>query len=221
MNSFLILFWDEFRGFIKSKVMIALWVGLPVLALILHFIQPDTEGVPITIFTGLMISSLGGLLAAVMLSATMVNEMNAQVYDLYLIRPVKRWHILVTKYLAVFLSLGIASLLSLAVGLLVDYFTVGIPTAPMIGDVFESFAVSMASMSIACVAGILIGILVKSVALAAILSIYLGQQLSVAAILPGIFFEQINGLYFSLGIGIALTVIILVVEIIVFNKKQF
>ena len=151
----------------------------------------------------------------------MVNELNSSVYDLYLIRPVKRWHILVTKYLAVFLCLAIASLLSLGVGLLIDYFTAGLPPTTLILETLESFVVTLSAMSISCVAGIFIGILVKSVALAAILSIYLGQQLSVAAILPGVFFETINPLYFSIGIGVALTAIILVAEIIVFNKKQF
>lgn len=219
--SFFLLFWDEIRGFIKSKVMIALWIGLPLLSIIMHFIQPDTEGIPISIFTGLIVASIGGLLAAVMLSTTMVNELNARVYDLYLIRPVKRWHLIIAKYLAVFLCLTIATFLSLGVGLLIDHFTIGLPPDTVISDTFESLAVSLAAMSISCAAGILIGILVNSIALAAILSIYLGQQLSLVAVLPGIFFETINPLYFSIGIGVAVTILILIVEIIVFNKKQF
>ncbi|MHA1188745.1 MAG: hypothetical protein ACTSSK_18175 [Candidatus Heimdallarchaeota archaeon] len=97
MNSFGILLWDEIRGFVKSKVMIALWVGMPILSIIMHFLQPDTEGIPISIFTGLLAASIGGLLAAVMLSVTMVNELGANVYDLYLIRPVKRWHLIVSN----------------------------------------------------------------------------------------------------------------------------
>ncbi|TFF88594.1 MAG: hypothetical protein EU548_08670, partial [Promethearchaeota archaeon] len=68
--------------------MITLWIGFPILSILMHFIQPDTEGIPISVFTGLIVASIGGLLSAVMLSTTIVNEKNARVYDLYLIRPV-------------------------------------------------------------------------------------------------------------------------------------
>ncbi|MHA1122045.1 MAG: ABC transporter permease [Candidatus Heimdallarchaeota archaeon] len=221
MNSLFLLLGDEFRGFVKSKIMIALWVGMPVLAIILHFIQPDTEGIPMTLFTGLFIASIGGLLGAVMLSTSLVNELNANVYDLFLIRPVKRWHILFAKYVAVFLCITLASILSFAAGLVVDAISLGVPAGPAILEVLESLAISLAAISISCVMGILIGILVKSVALAAILSIYLGQQLSVVAILPGILLENIEPLPISLGIGVAVTFIVLFVEIFIFSKKQF
>ncbi|TFF84878.1 hypothetical protein EU523_01020, partial [Candidatus Heimdallarchaeota archaeon] len=123
MRNLGILLWDEFRGFIKSKVMIALFVGMPVFAIVMHFIQPDTEGIPITMITSLFVSSIGGLLAAVMLSTTMVNELNNNVYDLFLIRPVKRWHIIIVKYISFFSCLIIASLLSFLVGLAIDAFS--------------------------------------------------------------------------------------------------
>ena len=224
MNSFGILLWDEIRGFVKSKVMIALWVGMPLLSIIMHFLQPDTEGIPISIFTGLLAASIGGLLAAVMLSVTMVNELGANVYDLYLIRPVKRWHLIVSKYLAVILCLTIATLLSLGIGLLIDTLTIGLPASSVILDTIKSLAISLAAMSISSAAGILIGMLVKSVSLAAVLSIYLGQQLSLISVLPSIFLKFNNAyssLILTIGIGLALTIIIMIAEIIVFNKKQF
>lgn len=221
MNSLFILLWDEFRGFIKSKVMIALWVGLPLLTILIHLIQPDTEGMPISIFTGIFISSIGGLLGAVMLSTTLVNELNAQVYDLFLIRPVKRWHIIIAKYITMMFFLIMATFLSLGTGLLIDRFTVGVPPKAALLDVLDTLVMSIAAMSIACVAGILIGIVVKSVALAAILAIYLGQQFSSVAILPSLFLENIDPLYFSIGLGVGITAVILAIEIIVFQKKQF
>ncbi|MBD3190808.1 MAG: hypothetical protein GF308_09200 [Candidatus Heimdallarchaeota archaeon] len=221
MNSLFILLWDELRGFIKSKVMIALWVGLPLLTIIIHLLRPDTEGIPLSIFTGLFISSISGLLGAIMLSTTLVSELNARVYDLFLIRPVKRWHIIIAKYITVMFCLITAALLSLGTSLVIDHFTVGVPPKTALLDVLDSLVMSIAAMSIACVAGILIGILVKSVALAAILSIYLGQQFSTAAILPSIFLENIDPLYFSLGLGVGITAIILTIEIIIFQKKQF
>ncbi|HUT82685.1 MAG TPA: hypothetical protein VMZ29_15930 [Candidatus Bathyarchaeia archaeon] len=219
--SFGILFWDEIRGFIKSKIMITLWVGMPVLSIILHFIQPNAEGMPVTILTSLLLASIGGLLAAVMLSTTIVNERNAKVYDLFLIRPVKRWHLLLTKYLAVFLCLLIASILSIVLGIIIDYATIGLSATAIILEALKSLAIALAAMSISCAIGILIGILVNSVALAAILSIYLGEQLSVLAVLPSVLLENINPALFSIGIGLGITVIVIIIEIAIFNRKQF
>ena len=219
--SFALLFWDEIRGFIKSKIMLALWIGMPLMAILMHLIQPDTEGMPISVFTGLFLSALGGALAAVLLSTSIVNESNAKVYDLYLIRPVKRHNILLSKFFAVILNLFLAALLSLAIGLLIDWVTIGLPSKEIIIDTLDSMVMSFAAMSIACSIGILIGILVKSVGLAAILSLYLGQQLSLVVMLPGIFFENINLMIFSVAAGIPITVLVLIIEILIFNKKQF
>ena len=219
--SFTILFWDELRGFVKSKIMLALWIGMPLLAILMHFIQPDTEGLPISVLTGMLISAMGGALAAVLLSTSIVNESNAKVYDLYLIRPVKRHNILLAKYFAVILNLCIAALLSLVIGLLIDRFTIGLPTEQIFMATLDSLVMSIAAMSIASAIGILIGILVKSVGLAAILSLYFGQQLSLIVMLPGVYFENINLMLFSAAVGIPLTIIIILIEIFIFSKKQF
>ncbi len=219
--SFVILFWDELQGFVKSKIMFALWIGMPLMVVLMHFIQPDTEGLPLSILTGMLISSIGGALAAVLLSTSIVNECNAKVYDLYLIRPVKRHNILLAKYFAVILNLFIATILSLAIGLLIDKFTIGLPTEEVLMPTLDSLVMSIAAMSIASAIGILIGILLKSVGLAAILSLYLGQQLSLIVMLPGVYFESINLMLFSAAVGIPLTIIIIIIEIIIFSKKQF
>jgi ABC-2 type transport system permease protein len=221
LNSFLLLLWDEFKGFAKSKIIIALWIGLPVLSIIMHFLQPATGDFPISLLTGLFVASIGGLLAAVILSSTMVNELSANVYDLYLIRPVKRWQIIVSKYIAVMISLIIAVFLSFAVGLIVDSIRGLVPAGIFLRFVLDSIVMAIAAMSIACAAGLFLGLVLKSVALAVILSIYLGQQLSLVAILPGVLAPGIDPLWFSLGVGLAATVVILVSGIFVFQKKQF
>jgi ABC-2 type transport system permease protein len=221
MNNLFLLLGDEIRGFIKSRIMIALWIGMPVLMILLHFIQPNTEGIPLTLFSGIIIASLGGLLAAVILSTSLVNELNANVYDLFLIRPVKRWNILLAKYLAVIICLTVATILSFTVGLIIDSFTIGIPDKAVMLQFLESIVMSLAAMSISCVMGILIGLLVKSVALAAILAIYLGQQLSVVAVLPSVFLLNVSSYVFSVGIGLTVTILVLLVDIVIFSKKQF
>ena len=85
-----ILFKDELRGFYKSKVMIFLWVGLPILAILIYFWSPDTgQEIPFAAFSALLLSSIGGTLASVMLAVSIINEKEKNVYDLFLIRPIK------------------------------------------------------------------------------------------------------------------------------------
>jgi len=224
LKSLFILLWDEFRGFAKSKTVIALWIGMPLVVIVMHFLNPVQGDFPMTLFSGVVIASIGGLLAAVILSSTMANEINANVYALFLIRPVKRWQIIIAKYIAFMFSLTIAALLSFTSGIIVDLIQSTLPSEvfkAIISYSFENLLISLSAMSIACAAGLVIGMLVKSVAMAVILSIYLGQQLSVIAILPGYFLKNVDPWLFSIGIGLAATVIILSLGIFVFQKKQF
>jgi len=94
-----LLFLDELKGYAKSKVMIVLWFGLPLLSLLIYFLQPDTEGLPISFLVGLLVSSIGGTLSGIMLSTSIVSEKNRHVYELFLIRPVKRSSLLLAKFL--------------------------------------------------------------------------------------------------------------------------
>lgn len=118
--SFKLLFKDELRGFYKSNVMLVLWIGMPIFALLMNYLNPDTEGISLSILIGLVIASISGTLAAVMLSTSIVGEINRKVYDLFLIRPVKRSHIILAKFCAVYLCLIIATMLSLGVGFVID-----------------------------------------------------------------------------------------------------
>lgn len=216
-----ILFKDEIKGFYLSKIMLVLWVGMPLLSIFMHFLQPDAEGIPITILVGLLIASLGGVLSSVMLSTTIVSEKNRHVYDLFLIRPVKRFHMMFAKFLAVYSCLGIASLISLGLGMIIDSLTNDIPLNLIMDETLDAIVMSFAAMAIACSAGILIGILSDSVMIAAILSIYLANQLSMLAILPGIMIENIDTLLFSGIVGVIVSIIILIVIAKVVEKKQF
>ena len=56
---------------------------------------------------------------------------------------------------------------------------------------------------------------------AAILSVYLGGQLSILIILPTIFMEDLNPQLLALALGITLTTIIMILNIFLFSKKQF
>jgi len=76
-----LLFTDELRGFYKSKVMIFLWIGLPIIALLFRFTTAGSTGqeLPFTLISSLVVSSIGGTLSAVMLAVFIINEKNRHV----------------------------------------------------------------------------------------------------------------------------------------------
>jgi len=216
-----LLFLDELRGYAKSKVMIVLWFGLPLLSFLLQFIDPgQLEGMPISFLVSLVVSSIGGTLSAIMLSTSIVSEKNRHVYELFLIRPVRRSSLILAKYLAVYLCLVIAVSISLIVGLIIDAFT-GDLIKNYLDITFESLIIGISSMSITCSIGIFFGVLVSSVPVAAILSVYLGSQLSTIIILPTIFFEILDPVILALTLGVIITLIMMIVNVLLFSRKQF
>lgn len=215
-----LLFLDELMGYAKSKVMIVLWFGLPLLSFIIHFIQPDTEGLPISFLVSLVVSSIGGTLSSVMLSTSIVSEKNHHVYELFLIRPVKRSSLLLAKFFSVFLCLIVAVIISLIVGMIIDIFTVGL-TEYFLKDTFESLIVSISGMAITCSIGIFLGVIVSSIPVAAILSVYLGGQLASIIMLPTIYIESLDPVILALILGVSLTTIIMGLNIFLFGRQQF
>ncbi|MFX0136862.1 MAG: ABC transporter permease [Candidatus Hodarchaeota archaeon] len=219
--SLILLFFDELKGFAKSKVMIVLWFGLPLLSFLIQFINPaELEGMPISFLVSLVVSSIGGTLSVIMLSTSIVSEKNRHVFELFLVRPVRRSSILLAKYLAVYLCLIAAVSISLTVGLIIDAIT-GDLIENYLNYTCESLITAVSSMSITCSIGIFIGVLISSVSVAAILSVYLGSQLSSIIILPTFFIPGLDTELLALTLGISLTVIIMGMNILLFNRKQF
>lgn len=216
-----LLFLDELRGYAKSKVMIVLWFGLPLLSFLLQFIDPgQLEGMPISFLVSLVVSSIGGTLSAIMLSTSIVSEKIHHVYELFLIRPVKRSSLILAKFLAVYSCLVIAVSISLIVGLIIDGFT-GDLSEMYLNMTFDSLIIGISSMAITCSIGIFFGVLVSSVPVAAILSVYLGSQLSSLIILPTFFIEVLDPVLLALTLGITLTTIIMSLNLFLFSRKQF
>ena len=216
-----ILFADELKGFYKSKVMIVLWVGLPLLSLLFHYIVPNTEGIPISSIVAIILSSIGGTLGSAMLSTSIASEKIRHVYDLFLIRPVKRTSILLAKFFSVYLCLIIATGISLTLGLILDQIFIGNLPEYVLNQTIESLSISMAAMAISCSIGIFFGTIVSSVPVATILSVYIGNQISAISILPTVFLDFIDPIIFSLLVGSIAAVIMLTVSSILFSRKQF
>ncbi|HEX9975045.1 MAG TPA: ABC-2 transporter permease, partial [bacterium] len=162
--SFPILFKDELKGFYKSNIMIFLWIGLPIVSILLYIWSPDTSGeIPSSALFATMMSSLGGSLAGIMITVHLIHEKTRHVYELFLVRPVKRKNLLLSKFLAVLICVAVACALSLLLGLLIDYVHRGSISQEIIKTAYESFGLSLATMASWCAAGVLVGVVAPSV----------------------------------------------------------
>lgn len=215
-----LLFKDELKGFYKSKVMLVLWIGLPALTIILRILKPQAGEMPFTTLSAIVISSIGGTLAAAMLAISIINEREKNVYDLFLIRPIKRRDLILSKFGAVYLCIGIAAGLALLTGVIVDLLrTGGIPETVLI-DSEKSLATSLSMMAISSSAGVLIGILAPSILVGAILVIYGANQISIISTLPALI-NTSNQLLFTVGLGAVITAVLLCLSVFFLNRKQF
>ena len=218
-----LLFKDELKGFYKSKVMIALWIGLPVIAILFRFLSYSSTGaeIPFTSVSALIVSSIGGTLAAVMLSVSIINEKNRHVYELFLIRPIKRAEIVLAKFIAVYLCVAVASLIAVSAGIVIDLATTGVPPAALLTNAGESLIQAISSMAVSCAIGILIGVASPSVLVGAILVIYGGNQISSIVSLMPILLRVPYVTAVTVAIAAIITTAILATAIAVFNRKQF
>ena len=214
-----VLFRDEFEGFARSKAMLALWIGLPALVILLRLIRPDQAQMPLFLFTGILIGTIGGTLSAVMISTSITTDRLNGAFDLFLIRPVRRSTLILAKYLATISVLLIASALALGIGIVTDI-TAGYPVGSLVEAALDPLLLSLSGMAIACAAGVLLGILMNSVMASAIVSVYLGNQLSAVALLPALLLPQANTTLIALGLGVGVPALLLLLAIRVFARKS-
>jgi len=179
-----LLFKDELNGFYRSKVMLALWVGLPAMALLLYFLVDDIEGMPITVFTGLLVSSIGGLLTSVLIVVNILNEKEKKVYDLFLTRPIRRENLLLAKFAAVFLCVMVASFIAISLAAVLDSAKQGNDVQEILMSMKDSLIITVSIMAINCSAGVLIGVFSPSVLVGVLLVLFGSNQLSSLVLLP-------------------------------------
>lgn len=221
MKTLSLLYLDELNGFTKSKVMLALWVGLPVLALILHAWSPSLEdSMPLSAFTALLVSSISGTLASAMLAVSIIHERSRHVYELFLIRPIRRRDILLAKLAAVYTGLAIASVLAVVVGFAFDYADRGAIPPALLAETLKSLGMSLSMTAIASAAGVLIGVVSTSVLLGVVLVIYGGNQIAAAVMLPMLSdFAGSSPLMFAVAVAIA--GVMVCGAVLLFDRQQF
>ena len=218
----LLLYTDELRGFYKSKVMLFLWVGLPVLAVLFRFLQRGGEGqsMSFSVVSALVVSSVAGTLAAVMLAVSLINERNRHVYELFLVRPVKRRELLLAKGLAVYSCVAVASLVSVIVGLVADLVVGASLPGSILSALGQSLAISFSMLAVACSVGVLIGVASPSILVGAILVVYGGNQLTVVSLVPTLL-NLPHPALLTLALAAAVAIVFFWVAIVLFKRKQF
>ncbi|MBN1686381.1 MAG: ABC transporter permease [Spirochaetales bacterium] len=215
-----ILYLDELKGFSRSKVTVALWVGLPVLSVAFRYFRPDAEGLPLLTLVAILLSSIGGTVATVLLSTTITSERGKGVYDLFLVRPVKRRDLLIAKFLAAFSSLFVAVLLSVLLGIVIEALSGNLSSSTFVRQNAESLLMTLTGIAVACSVGVFFGVVMNSVAVSAILAAYLGNQITGALLLPLAFGASLNILVYCALAGVLVPALFLSVSTLIFNRRN-
>jgi ABC-type transport system involved in multi-copper enzyme maturation permease subunit len=216
--SFSLLFLDELKGFYKSKVMIFLLIFVPIIALLFYFIYPGAL-IEKIIIASVIVSSIGGVLSAAMLSANIINERDTNTYDLFLIRPIKRWNILLSKYLAVVICVSLACMLALVINILAYMVESSALPDFLITHIIDNVILTFSLIAIGSSFGVLMGVILSSLVAAVIIDIFIGQYLMYIPVLLGQFTNDPN--LMTAIFGIILMIGLLAIAILLFNKKEF
>ena len=216
-----LLFADEVRGFYKSKVMLFLWIGMPLLVIVFSLWSPQTNGdLPFTVISSLIVSSIGGSLASILLTVSLIHEKERNVFELFIIRPLKRSDLLIAKFFAVYLLIMLANGIALSFGLLADLVVSGTVPKAALASTVDSLALSFSYLAIQCSAGVFVGIVSPSILVGVIIVMFGVNNIAAVSIVP--FMAEFSGkVPVTLAIGAAFAVVFLLLAVKVFNKQQY
>jgi ABC-type transport system involved in multi-copper enzyme maturation permease subunit len=216
---------DELIGFAKSKVMIVLWVVLPLLAMAGYLLLPDEltnargmGGLSATAFVGFLMSSVAGTVAALMVAVDIVSERNRKVYELFAIRPIRREVIILAKFLAVFACVTVACLVSLGLGIAVD--TIRGNTPRIDYDLVKSLLSLVGVVAMSCGVGVVFGVMSRTILVAVILILYVGQNLTIIPMVPVYLGWLPDKFWIFMLITAALTALLVFAASVMFRRAE-
>lgn len=221
---------DELVGFAKSKVMIVMWVVLPLLAMAAYLLLPDKlleargisrEEISATAFVAFLMSSLAGTVAALMVAVDLVSERNRKVYELFVIRPIPRSAIVWSKFLAVFTCVSVACVCSILAGLLVDWLRGAAISGSDIRDLVKPLVSLVGVIAVSTGVGVVFGTLSKSILAAVILILYLGQNLAIIPMLPMYLGFLPNQFWLLMLVSFAIAVALGLLAARIFKRTEF
>jgi len=224
----LLLLRDELVGFARSKVMLVLWILMPLVAIAGYLLLPSMLNVrgasssmlSATMFMSLIMSSLAGTIASIMVAVDIVTERNRKVYELFAIRPIRREAIIWSKFLAVLACVAIACVASIAFGIALDAIRGRAPDAAALHDAAKSLAALVGVLAMSTAGGVLIGVLARSILVAVILVLYVGQNLTVLPLLPSYFGVLPQLFWVIILLSFALSVAVVYGAGVVFRRAE-
>jgi len=194
--------------------MAVLFIGMPLLAVLLYFLAPDVGGMPLGAFTAVLISSMAGLLASTTLSVSVITERSQGAYDLFLVRPVRRYHLLLAKYVAVVTCVVLAATLALVAANGYDWFSSGTVDLGALG---QPLLVTVTMVCITCAAAVLFGSLTRSVLVGVILTLYGGNQVAALVVMPSLL--SMVSVEATVAIGLAISAAVLSSALAIFSRR--
>ena len=216
---------DELIGFAKSKVMLVLWVVLPLIAMAGYLLLPEEitnargmGGLSATAFVGFLMSSVAGTVAALMVAVDIVSERNRKVYELFAIRPIRREVIILAKFLAVFACVTVACVVSLGLGIAVDAIRGNAPQFDY--DFVKSLLSLIGVVAMSCSVGVVFGVMSRTILVAVILILYVGQNLTIVPMLPVYLGWLPNQFWLVMLITAALTGLLVLAACVMFRRAE-
>lgn len=216
---------DELIGFAKSKVMLVLWVVLPLIAMAGYLLLPEEitnargmGGLSATAFVGFLMSSVAGTVAALMVAVDIVSERNRKVYELFAIRPIRREVIILAKFLAVFACVTVACVVSLGLGIAVDAIRGNAPQFDY--DFVKSLLSLIGVVAMSCSVGVVFGVMSRTILVAVILILYVGQNLTIVPMLPVYLGWLPNQFWLVMLITAALTGLLVLGACVMFRRAE-
>ena len=216
---------DELIGFAKSRVMLVLWVVLPLIAMAGYLLLPEEitsargmGGLSATAFVGFLMSSVAGTVAALMVAVDIVSERNRKVYELFVIRPMRREVIILAKFVAVFACVTVACVVSLGLGIAVDAIRGNAPTFD--DDFVKSLLSLVGVIAMSCSVGVVFGVMSRTILVAVILILYVGQNLTIVPMLPVYLGWLPNQFWLVMLVTAALTALLVLGACVMFRRAE-
>jgi ABC-2 type transport system permease protein len=218
---------DELIGFAKSKVMLVLWVVLPALALAGYFLLPRVikqsagANMSAVAFMGFIESSIAGTIAALMVAVDIVSEKNRKVYELYVIRPIPRSAIVLSKFIAVFACVVVACIVSFLLGIVVDAVRGHMLDAAAAYDVLKTLISLTGVVALSAAVGVFFGVTSRTILVAVLLILYVGQNLVIVPMLPMYLGILPNSYWLIMGVTVVLVTVVLWGSVALFRRQEF
>jgi len=229
-NPTLLLTGDEFRGFAKSKVMIVLWVLMPGIALVGFLLLRHRarlelgpgHSISAKQYMGFLESGIAGAIASVLVAVEIVSDRSRNVYQLFVIRPIRPESLLWAKFIAISVLVIIAATISMSIGFIFDA-TEGRPIdADELLQSGKAILATAQGVGLACAGGVLFGVLAKdSILVAVVLVLQIGQNFIFIPQIPAFFGVMQHQFWLWTAITFAFLFAVMWIAGIAFRRSQF